>query len=399
MLIETILAVASGIFLGIITGLTPGVHINLVAAILLALSARLSGFISTYYLAVSILAMSITHVFLDSIPSVFLGAPDTDQVLTVLPGHRLLLNGTGYKAVALISLGALCAILLAIIISPLTIIFIKKTFELIRPYIGIILIIVSILLIIKEQKSKFWAFILFCMSGILGLAVFNIHSLREPLFPMLSGLFGISTLIISISEKAIIPIQYKIFPKLGIWKAGGLTLLATVASSLFSFLPGLGPTQATILASSLAKNLQSESFLFLNGGINAVNMLTSVLSLYAIDKARNGSIVIISKMIELTKENLVIFLIIAAVTAIIAFFLSLLLALLFAKMITKINYSWLCTGIIAFVVALVFYFSGFVGLLVLTSATLLGIIPSIKGAGKNHLMGCLLIPVISYFIL
>ena len=151
MLIETILAVASGIFLGIITGLTPGVHINLVAAILLALSARLSGFISTYYLAVSILAMSITHVFLDSIPSVFLGAPDTDQVLTVLPGHRLLLNGTGYKAVALISLGALCAILLAIIISPLTIIFIKKTFELIRPYIGIILIIVSILLIIKEQ--------------------------------------------------------------------------------------------------------------------------------------------------------------------------------------------------------------------------------------------------------
>ncbi len=399
MLIETILAVASGIFLGIITGLTPGVHINLVAAILLALSARLSGFISTYYLAVSILAMSITHVFLDSIPSVFLGAPDTDQVLTVLPGHRLLLNGTGYKAVALISLGALCAILLAIIISPLTIIFIKKTFELIRPYIGIILIIVSILLIIKEQKSKFWAFILFCMSGILGLAVFNIHSLREPLFPMLSGLFGISTLIISISEKAIIPIQYKIFPKLGIWKAGGLTLLATVASSLFSFLPGLGPTQATILASSLAKNLQSESFLFLNGGINAVNMLTSVLSLYAIDKARNGSIVIISKMIELTKENLVIFLIIAAVTAIIAFFLSLLLALLFAKMITKINYSWLCTGIIAFVTALVFFFSGFIGLLVLTSATLLGIIPSIKGAGKNHLMGCLLIPVISYFIL
>jgi len=44
-------------------------------------------------LVVFIIAMSVTHTFLDALPAIFLGAPDADQVLNVLPGHRLLLQG------------------------------------------------------------------------------------------------------------------------------------------------------------------------------------------------------------------------------------------------------------------------------------------------------------------
>lgn len=399
MIIEIIFSIAVGIFLGIITGLTPGIHINLVAAILLALSINLSDKIPVYYLAVSILSMSMTHIFLDSIPSIFLGAPDTDQILTVLPGHRLLLKGMGYQAVAIISLGALSAIVLAFILSPFTIWFIKIAFEFIKPYIGIVLILASIALIIRENHSKFWAFITFSLSGVLGLAAFNIDNLNEPLFPMLSGLFGISTLILSISQKITIPAQFKVFPKISFKEIAKLTPLATVASSLFSFLPGLGSAQATILASSITKKLTTENFLFLNGGINAVNMLTSVLSLYAIDKARNGSIVVMSKLVELTKEKLIIFLIISLVVSIAAFFLSLFLASIFTKFIPKVNYKWLCISIIIFVSALAFYFSGLIGIFVLLTSTLLGLIPTLKNIGKNHLMGCLLLPIILYFLL
>src|SRR3989344_5936359 len=111
------LAVLCGIALGTVTGLTPGIHINLVAALILLVSKNLTSF-PTEYLAFAILAISITHVFLDIIPSVFLGAPDANEVLAVLPGHRLLMQGLGYQAVAISALGALSAIILGILASP-----------------------------------------------------------------------------------------------------------------------------------------------------------------------------------------------------------------------------------------------------------------------------------------
>ena len=398
MLIETILAVLCGIALGTVTGLTPGIHINLVAALILLVSKNLTSF-PTEYLAFAILAMSITHVFLDIIPSVFLGAPDANEVLAVLPGHRLLMQGLGYQAVAISALGALSAIILGILASPLTIVMITKLFEVIKPYIGWILIAASFLLVIKESGSKVAAALIFLFSGVLGLAVFGIETVKEPLFPLLSGLFGISTLLISISQNTKIPQQYVVFPAMP-WKEWlKLTPLATIVSSLFSFLPALGPTQATILASSLTRELSAKSFLFLNAGINAVNMLTSILSLYAIEKARNGAIVVMGKLAAMNSDLLIKLLIITAVTAILACGLSLLFARGFANIMQKINYRGLIIGIILFIVVLLPIISGWLGLMVAAVATLVGLLPSVFNTGKNHLMGCLLLPTILYFML
>ena len=97
MLIEIILAITIGILLGCITGLVPGVHINMVAVVTFSLSPILLTYTSPLILAIVIISMSITHTFLDSLPSIFLGAPDEDHALSVLPGHRLLLQGQGYK--------------------------------------------------------------------------------------------------------------------------------------------------------------------------------------------------------------------------------------------------------------------------------------------------------------
>ena len=91
MLLSFIIALALGIIAGTITGLTPGIHINLVAVILVSASLILP--ISPIILVVFIVAMSITHTFLDFIPSIFLGAPDDDTVLSVLPGHKVTSSG------------------------------------------------------------------------------------------------------------------------------------------------------------------------------------------------------------------------------------------------------------------------------------------------------------------
>jgi putative membrane protein len=65
---------------GIVSGLTPGIHINLVSVLVVSLSPKLSGLVSPLSLVVFIVSMGITHTFLDFIPSIFLGVPDAEKV-------------------------------------------------------------------------------------------------------------------------------------------------------------------------------------------------------------------------------------------------------------------------------------------------------------------------------
>src|SRR3972149_8787766 len=107
MLLEIILALLIGTLAGIFTGLIPGIHINLVGAIIVSLSISLLSNIPAIYMGVFIVSMSITHVFIDFIPSIFLGAPEDGTELSVLPGHEMLKKGQGFQAVHLTSLGCL----------------------------------------------------------------------------------------------------------------------------------------------------------------------------------------------------------------------------------------------------------------------------------------------------
>ncbi|HSD57732.1 MAG TPA: tripartite tricarboxylate transporter permease, partial [Methanotrichaceae archaeon] len=102
-----VLCMALGFILGILSGLVPGLHINNFAAIMLALSPQLMAQgLTSYHMASIVLAASISQTFFDCIPAIFVGAPDADTALTVLPGHRLMLEGRGIEAVRLSALGS-----------------------------------------------------------------------------------------------------------------------------------------------------------------------------------------------------------------------------------------------------------------------------------------------------
>ena len=107
---------------GVISGLLPGLHVNSIALILLsvsgsivALCSPLSAYgISEQFIVVLIcgfiVSVSVSHAFHDSIPTTFLGAPEEDTALSVLPAHALLLQGRGYEAVVFSAIGSLGAI-------------------------------------------------------------------------------------------------------------------------------------------------------------------------------------------------------------------------------------------------------------------------------------------------
>jgi len=208
MLLEIFLFLLLGVFVGVFTGLAPGIHINLVGAILV--SASLSFFIeiNSIYLVVFIVAMAITHSFVDFVPSIFLGCPDVETSLSVLPGHELLREGKGYEAIMLTNYGAILAVIILIILFFPLIFIIPKIYNLIENIIPYLLIFILIFMIFSE-KNKISAFIVLLTSGILGLIVLNMNELNEPLLPLLTGLFGASTLLISLKMKTKIPKQEK----------------------------------------------------------------------------------------------------------------------------------------------------------------------------------------------
>ena len=127
MLIQLLLFLFAGILAGTITGLIPGIHINLVGIFLVSLAASILTSINPIYFVTFIVSMAITHTFIDFIPSVFLGCPYTDTELSVLPGHELLKRGQGYQAITLTCYGSLAAIFLLLLIALPSILIIGKT--------------------------------------------------------------------------------------------------------------------------------------------------------------------------------------------------------------------------------------------------------------------------------
>lgn len=405
MFYEILIVTLLGIFAGIFTGLIPGIHINLISILVFSSSMVLLNYFSPLSLAIFIVAMSITHTFLDSIPSIFLGAPDSGLELSVLPGHKLLLEGRGYEAVFLTVIGSFFAVVAALFFTPILIPLIKYGYPLIKDYIPYILIGFSIILVWREKKSRIKALMIYLLSGLLGLAVLTFHSsdiftLEQPLFPMLSGLFGTSILIVSLMEKTKIPEQKITYPKLKIEEVLSYLGLGFVASLLTGTLPGLGASQAAIMSSSVKKKNKPENFLILLGAINTFVMIVSFISLYSIDKARNGAVLVISKILgEFNFSYLFLFLFVSLFVAGVASFLALKISKIFSRVMSKVNYAKVCLSVIGLIIIMVFVISGPFGLFVLVVSTFLGITTSFMGIGKNHLMGCLLFPIILFFLL
>jgi len=384
--------------MGIITGLTPGLHINLVALILFSISQILLGYTNVIAVASFIIAMSITHTFTDFISATYLGAPSDDTALAVLPAHRMLLDGMGHEAVKLTVIGSLLCLIITIVLSPLLIVIVPLIFSYLKNYIGWLLLAVVVFMILREENlnKKFWAFAVVALSGILGLVVFNVPNLKDPLLPMLSGLFGVSVLLLSLTQKVVLPIQrttemIKVKTK-DVIKALGSGVFS---GSLVSIFPGLGPAQAGVLSSQIAGKIDVFGYLIMVGGINTVSMILSLITLFSIEKARNGSIIVVQQLLQNIDVNmLVLFLCVALIAGGIATFLTLYISKVFSSIMNKLNYSMVSILIIIFVAAMVLYFSGFVGFLILIIATSIGLIPNIVDVSRSNSMACLLIPII-----
>ena len=151
-----------GIFLGCMTGLIPGFHVNNVALIALSMSPLAVGAgIPLSSVAAIIVSMGTVHTFLNYIPSALIGAPDGDTALALLPGHRMLISGHAAQGVAYSARGSQLGLLLSI---PLLIVarLLFGTnpglglYELSRDILPWLLLAISTFLILTETTRLAW---------------------------------------------------------------------------------------------------------------------------------------------------------------------------------------------------------------------------------------------------
>jgi putative membrane protein len=386
-----------GLAMGTVSGLVPGVHSNTMASVLLSLQGLLVSAIGPEGLASALFSALISHTFLDSIPSTYLGIPDPDTALSVLPAHALCLEGLGEEAVRIAALGSAIAVVVGIPLSLLCFLLIPP----LQPYLdwgmGILLVGIAGLLIVTAEAPS-WAFSVFLASGLLGLFSFRSSFLAwhpfggtAVLLPLLSGLFGFSTLLLASGA----PFPAQRFEGLRIpgRDIASRVLLGTAAGAITGWLPGLSNATANALVSSAGGyDREPRQYLLSASAANTANAFVGLAALYALARTRNGVMVALATQ-ELPPMG--VLLIAGCIAGGAAYLLTIRLSrsagVLRGLGIRRLNFA-----VMGFVAVLTLLLTGPFGLLILCLATAIGVVPPLVNVPRLFLMGAVMLPVICF---
>lgn len=386
-----------GVVFGTITGLIPGMHINTLAAILI-------GFFYKYEfpglpLAYFVIGLSVANSFSGFIPSIFLGAPDESTVLSVAPGHRMLKRGKGYEALALTVLGGIGGFCALIILLPILAYAVPAIYEALRQYMQYILIIAAAFLIHKEKRIL-WAVFLFCLSSAFGIASMNANiNSSFLLLPVLSGLFGLSTLAVSYFSDSRIPKQRTKF-RIRYKKYIPAMFLGLFSGIIAGLLPGIGTSQSAIIAQETGKAKGKRKFMAVLGSISVTDTMLSVIAIYLIGNPRSGGAIAIQDFLggDMAFNDVILFTAAGLLSALIAAYFTLRLGQVFGTLVSHVNYRHVATLTAVFLLGVIYAFSGALGILIALTGMAIGIIPHLVGVKKSLLLGCLITPTVLYFL-
>ena len=502
--------ILAGTALGTFTGLVPGIHVNTMALLILvsypSLSSQLEPLcgnlgldltIVPLLLSCSIVSAAVTHSFLDFIPSVFIGMPDEEDCLSVLPGHRLLMAGKGLLAVRLAASGSLCGAMVALLLSvPLLLFFQSDSRPLDRldAYIpGLLLLILLLLVLSQRQDREVKALVLgtsfsqgaktsilpvrpmvgaeailhgrarrhwswyrietaqgtftakykgrlprghialhghwlltrrrwvpsamacgvVALSGLLGVSVLWGHLPDllwsgidgNMMFPLLTGLFGVPSLLASQGGRPI-PEQQDPGPVL---MESHVVLSGSLSGLLAGLVPGITSTSATVPASMSCGDIErddeasAERFIVLSAAVGTAAMVFGVLALASTGHGGTGALMVVESMLgsaaieamaRPTSAQLTLLLLSVLLSSLFAFVLTIKVGAIVARRSSGSSGGRLSRAILALTVALCAVLCGPAGLIVLTVATLVGSLPPALGVSRVCLTGCLILPII-----
>lgn len=447
------LASLAGTLLGFCSGLVPGLHMNNVAAALVAypafvltlcsaLSGEAGGDTKGLLVSALIVGTLVGHLFAEAVTSTYVGIPDGD-VVSVLPAHGLARAGLGSLSIKSASEGSMWGILIgAVLLFPACLVMGRpvELYYRIDSLMGFVVLGFSALLICgnagplrewmlrprRSAGSLVASSAVFLSAGLLGLAVLDSNYCycrlpdfpwiaHEPLrkssllLPMFAGLFGLPGLILSIGARA---------PEM---KVSGSVVTAVprptareiaacvVGGAMVGWLPGMTPGSSAAACAPLSRAMPEGAsvegavrFVWAYSAISAMGSVFALGAFFLLGRTRSGSMDAVGRFLASPGEagaladcaEPMLALVVAALVVGLAG--SHLLALLDRRLAAVqgvIRSRGASLSSMAFVCSLVAALTGTRGLLLMAAATALGLLTPIAGRRRVLLMGSLLLPI------
>ena len=371
-----------GILGGTLSGITPALHVNTLATLLHDISKADFNFVFLIYI------MGLTHTFLDAIPSTFLGIPEEETSLSVLPAHRLVHQGKGLEVINIAITASTLALIFALPLLPLYL----ELAPLYKPEFGkLFVLILSLFLILTERGiKKIHALLIFMLSGALGLMV-DALPLKEPYFHIFVGLFGVPALIVGMENRKFEVGEGEI--EISRWRILKFSFLGTLLGALASLLPTFTSSQAALMGSFLSKD--ERSFLTIVFSVNTASYFFSMGNFYLTGRTRNGILALIRESYPILSQREFLILIFGSFCAAALINLyGLSLGRGIGKALTGVDYRKLNISILSAVFMLSFYFDGIFGILTLIAAASVGYTAIELGVKRTNCMGVLMLRIL-----
>jgi putative membrane protein len=401
-------AVAFGVTLGVIAGLTPGIHSNTFAALMLAFSGSLIPYLGYDGIVAAIIASAIAYTIADIIPTTLLGVPDEETAISILPAHRMVLEGKGFEVISLSAFSSFLSIGFTVPLF-LSLFAIASFYPLFSSLTPIVLLSVSAFLILSERgdefegsmaawRKKFYALLVFISSGFLGWVSINHSYLATShftlsgseivqssiLLPLLTGLFGAPLLLQSFSAK--IPeqnIQIS-FPNFD----------SVIKGSLAGFFVSLFPAVSSGIATALASAGERDDTGFISAmsSANTANAIMCFFMLIVLKKTRSGAADAVKELGFI--PSLIDIIVFSTTAALASLTITLIVARVLITKIHRINFSLISPTVLIFLILIVILLTGSFGLAVFFTAIPIGLAASFLGIRRINCMGSLILPIL-----
>jgi len=387
--------VGSGIVLGTLSGLTPGLHANNFALLLAGIAPAVPA--PPRLLGAAMLAAGVVHTFLDVVPALALGVPDAAMAASALPGHRLVLAGRGREALRLSALGSGLAVALAIPLAVPVTAAMARLYPALEGNLAVVLTVVACLLVVTEPDPlrQAGAAISLVGSGLLGLAALDLETASllgtgSTLTPLFAGLFGAPVLLEALGGDGVPPQADAAVTTSGRF-VGVVALVGTLSGAVVGFVPGVSSAIAAAGALVVIPDRGPRAFLVATSGVNTANTVFALFALLALGTPRTGVLVAIDG--AGVPLNLPVLLGSVALAAAAGFGLVLSLGDRYLAAVGAVNHARLVGAVLVVLLGLSVAFAGPVGVVVLVVATLVGLVPGRFGSRRAALMGVLLVPL------
>lgn len=372
-------AFSSGILLGMLSGLLPGLHSNTIIAVIANLG------LEPEVVALLIISIFPAHLITSFIPSIFFGVPEEATVVAMLPGHGMVLKGNGLMALKAVLLSAGFAVLIAAALFFLSLDIFPVLYEALRENMKYLVLALSIILLARTRKPHLALFI-FLLAGMLGYYSLN-TDMYDPFLPLFSGMFAIGAILNY--TKSEVPGQKDGKVGLSFLK---FSVLGVFLGMFADLLPGISSPSQVATFAAIFLPMNTLGYLAALGSISVSEGIFSLSTSASIDKSRMGATVWLSEFIDI-EQNLLplvaLFILSTALTVLVLYMIRKHIARLASLDFSRVNIV-----LALYLAALTFVLNGALGLLVLGLASGLGWVTIRMGVERTTLMGAVIVPTL-----